>query len=262
MLSIAGFDPSSGAGITADIKTAAAHGCYAVTCPTALTIQSTLGVKAVEVILPSFVTRTLEVLAEDFDIAAVRIGMLGSAPVARTVADFLRRAAMPNIVVDPVLRASSGANLLDESGLEVLRDQLLPLATVITPNIEEAEVLTGIKIESDAGQSTAAGLLLELGAYAAVVTGGHLTEARDVLVWKDETGVHEQVFSASVLKSTNTHGTGCAFATSIACGLANGNSLIDSVAQAKSFVRCAIDSAPGLGHGRGPLDLLWGLERE
>ena len=261
VLSIAGFDPSSGAGVSADIKTAAAHGCFAVTCPTALTVQSTQGVKAVELILPAVVTRTLEVLADDFDIAAVRIGMLGSAPVAQAVADFLRRSAIPNIVLDPVLRASSGANLLDASGLEIVRDQLLPLATIITPNIEEAEALTGIKIQSFADQSTAAGLLLELGAYAAVVTGGHLTEARDVLAWKDETGVHEQVFTDSVLKSTSTHGTGCAFATSIACSLANGSSLVEAVALAKRFVRCAIDSAPGLGHGRGPMDLLWGLER-
>ena len=133
----------------------------------------------------------------------------------------------------------------------------MPLSAVITPNIDEAESLTGIRIQNDADQSTAAGLLLELGAYAAVVTGGHLTEARDVLAWKDENGLHEEIFTDTVLASTNTHGTGCAFATSIACELANGRPLAEAVHEAKRFVRCAIDSAPGLGNGRGPMDLLW-----
>jgi hydroxymethylpyrimidine/phosphomethylpyrimidine kinase len=261
LLSIAGFDPSSGAGISADIKTAASHGCFAITCPTALTVQSTHGVKAVEPLQPWTVERTLEVLAEDFDIAAVRIGMLGSSKVAAVVATFLRQAPVPNIVLDPVFRSSSGAALLDGPGFEVVRDQILPLATVITPNIDEAEALTGIHIASDSDQSTAAGLLLELGAYAAVVTGGHLLEARDLLAWKDESGIHEEVLNDTKLESTSTHGTGCAFATSIACGLANGNSILESVRSAKSFVRCAIESAPGLGHGRGPMDLLWNLER-
>lgn len=211
--------------------------------------------------LPTLVLRTLETLAEDFEIAAVRVGMLGTAPVARAVTEFLRRKALPNIVLDPVLQSSSGASLLDQAGLEIVRDELIPLSTVVTPNVEEAEALTGIQIQSDTDQNTAAGLILELGAYAAVVTGGHLTQARDLLAWRDEVGVHIEELVDTVLQSTNTHGTGCAFATSIACGLANGNSLVDSVRSAKSFVRCAIDSAPGLGLGRGPLDLLWCLER-
>jgi hydroxymethylpyrimidine kinase/phosphomethylpyrimidine kinase len=262
VLSIAGYDPSSGAGVTADIKTAAAHGCFAITCPTALTIQSTQGVKAVEPLSASTVERTLSTLAEDFKISAVRIGMLGSAAVALAVVEFLRQAAIPILVVDPVLRSSSGAALLEEAGLAIVRDQLLPLCTVVTPNIAEAEALTGIPIRSNAEQSEAAGLLLHLGAGAAVVTGGHLTEARDLLAWKDEAGSHEEVFSGSILNSSNTHGTGCAFATAIACSLANEISLVDSVRAAKAFVRSAIASAPGLGHGRGPLNLLWGLDQD
>ncbi len=261
VLSIAGFDPSSGAGISADVKTAGAHGCFAITCPTALTVQSTQGVKAVEPLSPALVNRTLENLAEDFEVAAVRVGMLATAPIARAVTEFIRRAALPNVVVDPILRASSGAALLDDAGVEVVRDELLPLATVITPNVEEAELLTGIHIESDADQETAVGLLLELGAYAAVVTGGHMTEARDLLGWRDGEAIHTEVLTDSILQSTNTHGTGCAFATSIACGLANGEPLVEAVRSAKRFVRCAIESAPGLGLGRGPLDLLWPLER-
>lgn len=188
--------------------------------------------------------------------------MLASAAVATAVAEFLRQTALPNIVLDPILHASSGAALLEESAFEIVRDQLLPIATVVTPNLMEAAALTGIRVESAAEQSTAAGLLLELGAFAAVVTGGHMAEARDLLTWRDETGIHEEVFTGTHLDSSSTHGTGCAFATAIACGLANGNALVDSVRAAKSFVRCAIESAPGLGHGQGPMNLVWNLENE
>src|SRR5208337_2122387 len=143
VLSIAGFDPSSGAGITADLKTAAAHGCYAVTCPTALTVQSSQGVFEVRPLDPGLVHRTLGALAEDLEIAAVRVGMLGSASVAKTVANMLKELELRNVVLDPVLRSSSGAALLDELGLQVLREELLPLADVITPNVDEAALLAG-----------------------------------------------------------------------------------------------------------------------
>src|SRR5208283_497948 len=143
VLSIAGFDPSSGAGVTADVKTAAAQGCFAVTCITALTVQSSQGVFQVQPLEPAIVIRTLQALAEDLDIAAVRLGMLGSAAVANAVVDFLEAAKLPNVVLDPVLRASSGAPLVDEGGLEVLRRRLLPVCDVITPNLEEAAELAG-----------------------------------------------------------------------------------------------------------------------
>lgn len=242
--------------MTADIKTAAAHGCFAITCPTALTVQSTTGVRSVQPLPPDVIFRTLAALAEDFEISAVRIGMLGTAPIASEVARSLRQMRLANIVVDPVLRSSSGAALLDAEGLAVLRDEILRIATVVTPNVEEAEVLTGIPVLTDADHSVAARKLLELGTHAAIVTGGHREEARDVLAWKDGSEVREQVFTGTILKSTSTHGTGCAFAMAIACGLANGISLIDSARQAKAFVRRAIETAPGLGHGRGPLNLL------
>src|SRR5271157_111564 len=143
VLSIAGYDPSSGAGVTADIKTATAHGCHAVTCITALTLQSSQGVFEVQPVESDLVRRTLRTLAEDLDITAVRVGMLGSAAVASTVATALIELELRNIVVDPVLRSSSGAALLDERGLQVVREELLPLADVITPNVEEAAILTG-----------------------------------------------------------------------------------------------------------------------
>src|ERR1700733_13265349 len=148
VLSIAGFDPSSGAGVTADIKTIAAHGCYGVACLTAVTVQSTSGVRRVQPMDPSLVTETLEELASDFDIAAVHIGMLGSAKVVSAVADFLadkpsgRRARLPNIVLDPILKSSSGAELLDAPGTRLLIERLLPVADVITPNIDEAAAMT------------------------------------------------------------------------------------------------------------------------
>src|SRR5215472_248843 len=148
VLSIAGYDPSSGAGITADVKTIAAHGCYGVTCITALTVQSTRGVKRVDAIEGRVITETLEELINDLDIAAVKIGMLGSAEAARAVAAFLKRHRLRHVVLDPVIRSSSGAELISKEALLVLRDRLLGLASVITPNIDEAAVLTGMRINN------------------------------------------------------------------------------------------------------------------
>ncbi len=146
VLTIAGFDPSSGAGVTADIKTIAAHACYGVACITAITVQSTAGVKRVESCDPELVADTLRELAADVKIAAVHIGMLGSGKVARAVADFLSRQKLPNVVLDPIFRASSGTDLLDAAGRKVLAEQLLPLATVVTPNVEEAAALAQLPV--------------------------------------------------------------------------------------------------------------------
>src|SRR5712671_4358017 len=150
VLTIAGFDPSSGAGVTADIKTIAAHGCYGVACITALTVQSTAGVRRVEPVDPGIVRETLEELASDIELSAVRIGMLGSGKVAKVVADFLDsrsgKSRLPNVVLDPILRSSSGAELLDGAGVRLLVEQLLPLADVVTPNVDEAAAMTGLRV--------------------------------------------------------------------------------------------------------------------
>ena len=183
VLSIAGFDPSSGAGVTADVKTAAAHGCYALACITALTVQTTQGVRRIEPVSTALVKETLDELATDFSIAAVRIGMLGSAAVGRAVADFLRRSALPNVVLDPIYRASSGTSLLDTAGADLLKRDLLKLADVVTPNLEEAAALTGLKVTNLAEMKVAAGRLHELGARNVVVTGGHLEKPTDVLTF-------------------------------------------------------------------------------
>ena len=262
VLSIAGFDPSSGAGITADIKTAAAHGCYAVTCPTALTVQSSQGVFEVRPLDPDFVRRTVGALAEDLEIVAVRVGMLGSAAVATTVANTLRKLELHNIVVDPVLRSSSGTVLLDEPGVEVLRQEFLSLADVITPNLGEAAVLAGIEAapvqapweEVLPWLQTTAAKLRGLGSRAVVITGGHLLDANDYLSYIENGTVREEVFPGTHIESGSTHGTGCAFAMSIACQLALGQGLPQAVRCAKEYVRKAVETAYPLGRGIGPLN--------
>jgi len=270
LLSIAGYDPSSGAGITADVKTAAALGCYAVTCITALTVQSTQGVFEVEPVRPRVVQETLYRLAEDVELAGVRIGMLGSAEVAKVVTKFFRRYLHPNLVVDPVLRSSSGAALVDEQGIEFMRRWLLPVADVVTPNLQEALVLAGEPLGELPGSweealpvlRQLAGKLHELGCRAVVITGGHLREANDYLSIREGGGTTEQVFSGAHLDSRSTHGTGCAFATALACGLARNVPLPAAVGQAKEYVRQAISAAYRVGKGAGPMNHLFRLGTE
>ncbi len=263
VLSIAGFDPSSGAGVTADVKTAAAHGCFALSCITAVTVQTTQGVRRVEPIQGEIVYETLFELAADLPIDAVRIGMLGSGEVAEAVASFLETARPQNVVLDPILRSSSGADLLDPRGAEILKNRLLPLATVATPNLAEAAELTGLTV-SGIGEMRAAGTeLLLLGVRNVVITGGHLKgDALDLLLWRPEGSneVYEEELRGERIRSTSTHGTGCAFATSVACHLARGYQVPAAVAGAKEFVRNAIEHAIPLGHGKGPMELLWNLK--
>lgn len=262
VLSVAGYDPSSGAGVTADIQTAAAHGCYAVTCITALTVQCSQGVSEVHPVEPDLVRGTLGALAEDLDIRAVRVGMLGSAAVASTVTSMLSKLGLRNIVVDPVLRSSSGAALLGERGLQVLRGELLPLADVITPNVDEAAVLAGGAAAPGGvpwGEllpwlRTTAAELRRLGSRTVVITGGHLPEANDYVSYVENGTVREKIFPGVRLESRSTHGTGCAFATSIACQLALGRELPEAVRAAKGYVRRAIKSAYPVGKGIGPIN--------
>lgn len=262
VLSVAGFDPSSGAGITADIKTAAAHGCYAVTCPSALTVQSSQGVFEVRPVDPGLVAKTLSVLAEDLEIAAVRVGMLGSASVADAVASTLRGLGLRNIVVDPVLCSSSGAALLDDSGLQLLKREFLPLADVLTPNFDEAAALAGIEAAPAQGPweevlswlRLAAGKLHSLGGRSILITGGHLPDTNDYLSYSEDEALREAIFPGAHIESRSTHGTGCALAMSIACHLALGRQLPEAVKAAKAYVAKAINAAYPLGKGIGPLN--------
>ena len=262
VLSIAGFDPSSGAGVTADIKTIAAHGCYGVSCLTAVTVQTTAGVRQVCAEPGDRVATTLEALASDMPIAAVRIGMLGSGAVAAAVADFLASRSLANIVLDPVIMSSSGTPLLDDAGLKVLKKRLLPLASVITPNIEEAAKLTGLAVGNAGEMKAAARALHAMGARNVVVTGGHVSPATDILGRRTTNGgfrIYE--FPGPQLSSTSTHGTGCAFAAALACNLALGCEIELAVKFAKEYVTRAIAAACPIGHGRGPLNHLFALRQ-
>jgi hydroxymethylpyrimidine/phosphomethylpyrimidine kinase len=262
VLSIAGFDPSSGAGITADIKTIAAHGCYGVACITALTVQSTAGVRRVEPVDPELVAETLAELASDVEIAAVHIGMLGSGKVVRTVADFLAQHKQPNIVLDPILKSSSGTDLADAAGMRLLTEKLLPLSTVVTPNINEASALTGLPVTDPEQMRAAARKLHEMGASAVVVTGGHLEKAIDLLSFTANRGIEQELFKSARLRSNSTHGTGCAFATSVACHLAMGRGLPEAVLLAKAYVAAAISNAHPLGRGTGPVHHLYRMHQQ
>lgn len=251
VLTIAGFDPSSGAGITADIKTIAAHRCYGVAAITAMTVQSTTGVRRVVPIDPNLLAETLDELTADITVSAVHIGMLGSAEIAACVGRFLETTKPPKVVLDPILKSSSGASLLDEAGVAILKERLLPLVTVLTPNIHEATALTGVPITNVEDMKLAAQRLQEMGAQSVVVTGGHLEKAIDLLCEKGQT---EQTFKSDLLPSENTHGTGCAFSTAIACHLAQGRSLSSAVLAAKTYVAAAIANAYPIGKGIGPVN--------
>jgi hydroxymethylpyrimidine/phosphomethylpyrimidine kinase len=250
VLSIAGYDPSSGAGVTADIKTIAAHHCYGISCITALTVQSTRGVIRVDPVEGRIITETLEELAADIDIAAVKIGMLGSAESARAVASFVKRHRPPNVVLDPIIKASSGADLISKEALAILREKLLTQADVITPNISEAATLTGMEISSPEEMRTAALQLQRMGALSVVVTGGHLPVPLDVVLPR---GAMATIVEGKQIASQSSHGTGCAFSTSLACGLAKGKSLPDAARAAKRYVEAALKKAPLIGTGVGPV---------
>lgn len=268
VLTIAGFDPSSGAGVTADIKTIAAHGCYGVSCITAMTVQSTLGVKRVEAVDPTLVTDTLQELVADLEIAAVHIGMLGTGRVAKAVADFLKpigsdKGRLPNIVLDPILKSSSGADLLDAAGTRILIERLIPLAAVATPNVDEAAVITGMKrVEELDEMKAAAAKLHEMGASAVVVTGGHLEKATDLLSFTTKRGIEQEVFKAERQRSKSTHGTGCAFATAMTCHLALDRGLAEATLLAKTYVTAAISNGQPLGKGIGPVHHLYRMSQQ
>lgn len=262
VLTIAGFDPSSGAGITADIKTIAAHECYGVSCITALTVQSTRGVLRVEGVDPEIIAETLQELASDVAIDAVHIGMLGNEQVVAVVADFLDKAGLEHVVLDPILKSSSGADLLDAAGTRLLIERLLPLAQLVTPNLDEASVLTGMAVTNLDEMRAAANRLHTLGAVNVVVTGGHLEKAIDLLSFTTAQGIQQEVFKADRQRSNSTHGTGCAFATALACHLAHGRGLPEAALLAKAYVSAAITNAHPLGHGIGPLHHLFRMGQQ
>jgi len=252
VLIVAGSDSGGGAGIQADIKTVLALGGYAATAITALTAQNTLGVHGVLPVPPDFVRLQIAVVMDDIGADVIKIGMLGSAEIVQAVAEALRQHA-PGVplVLDPVMVAKGGARLLDDAATDALRHGLLPRATLLTPNIPEAEALTGRAIHDHATARQALQALIDLGASAVLLKGGHLPGpvVQDLLATPD--GVH--VIESPRIDTRHTHGTGCTLASAIAAGLGQGLPLADAVRRGIAYVHAAILAAPGLGAGHGPL---------
>ena len=250
LLTIAGFDPSCGAGTAADLKTFAAHGCYGVAAITSLTVQSTQGVETVHNTPSSELRAQLDALVKDCDIAAVKIGMLGNRGNAVVVAEFLEAHKFAHVVHDPVMKSSSGAELLDAAGIKYVAAELLKHASVITPNVPEAEVLTGLTIKDVADMEAAGRKLVEMGARAVIIKGGHMERAVDVLF----DGAEMVQLVGDRVRTDNTHGTGCTFASAIAAQLAAGRPLFEAATLAKAYVTKAIEKGYPIGKGRVPLD--------
>lgn len=257
VLSIAGSDSSGGAGIQADIKTITAQRLYAETVITALTAQNTLGVTAVQNATPEFVLQQIDTVFDDIRPDAVKIGMVSSAEIAHAIASGLTRVKASNVVLDPVMVATSGAALLADDAVQVLIDELLPLADIVTPNIPEAQVLSGIEITSAVDMLAAAQAIqrkMNQGKWV-LVKGGHLDDgANDLLLTEHgrEVWLHHRR-----IDTPNTHGTGCTLSSAIACGLAQGFDMQAAVSKAKQYLSGALENNPNMGKGAGPLDHMW-----
>lgn len=250
-LSIAGSDCSGGAGIQADLKTMTMNGVYAMSAVTALTAQNTTGVSAIMEVTPEFLGQQIDMIFEDIRPEAVKIGMVSSAELIRVIAHRLRAYRAENVVVDPVMVASSGARLIDGEAVAVLKEELLPLAAVATPNIPEAEVLSGISIRGEEDMIAAARIIGESWGCAVLCKGGHsLNDANDLL-WADG-GYHW--FRGRRISNPNTHGTGCTLSSAIAANLAKGDDLFTAVRRAKEYLSGALAAMLELGKGCGPMN--------
>jgi len=251
-LTVAGFDPSGGAGVVADVKTFTAFGCFATAAVTSLTFQNTTGVFGTAHQSAGAVSAQVLAVAEDFQVAGAKTGMLPTREIVAEVARLFRETNLPAPVVDPVARSTTGQDLMDDGALGALKRELLPLARVVTPNLDEAERITGLRVCDERGMLEAARAMREMGARAVLVKGGHLAGgvALDLL---DDGGV-VRTFSAPRVASGATHGTGCTLSAAIAACLARGLTLEESVGAAKRFVTDAILRAPRLGRGHGPIN--------
>ena len=251
-LTVAGSDSGGGAGIQADLKTFHQFGVFGTTVITAVTAQNTVGVRAWAALPAALVRQQLDAVADDLPPQAVKSGMIGSAELVRAVAEGIADRRLPNYVLDPVMVASSGDRLLDRDAERLVAERLVPLADLVTPNLDEARILTGEDVATPDQMERAGRILLARGARAALVKGGHLTgpEVVDVLV----TAHGARRFTQARLAATSTHGTGCTLSAAVAAGLALGRPLERAVADALDFVHRAIAAAPGLGRGHGPLN--------
>ena len=258
-LTIAGSDSSGGAGIQADIKTMTANGVYATSAITALTAQNTTGVYGILESTPEFLANQLDCVFTDIFPDAVKTGMVSSTALIAVIADKLRQYKARNIVVDPVMVATSGARLISEEAVDALKEKLLPLATLLTPNIPEAEVLSGMTISDPAGMERAARAISEQYGCAVLCRGGHQISDADDLLWRNGAGVW---FRGRRIQNSNTHGTGCTLSSAIAANLAKGYDLDRSVQRAKDYISGALAAMLDLGKGSGPMDHMFDLKGE
>lgn len=255
VLSIAGSDSGGGAGIQADLKTFAALGCYGMTAITALTAQNTMGVRAIHGVPPQMLRDQIDAVVEDIGVHAVKIGMLHAPEIVHTVAEAIDRHSLQHVVLDPVMVATSGAVLIDNPAIAALVKELFGRAVVVTPNLDEASLLVGRKLNSEQDMEAAAHELLAKGANAVLLKGGHLAGevVSDLLIAKD--GIPHWMRAARI-HSANTHGTGCTLSSAIAAHLALGHSLVNSVEAARSYIRLALEAGAKVrtGAGSGPLN--------
>ncbi len=256
-LTIAGTDPSGGAGIQADIKTMTANGVFATCAVTALVAQNTTGVKSIVETSPDFLAQQLDCVFTDIFPDAVKTGMVAAVPLIETVADKLAGYKARNLVVDPVMVATSGDRLISEGAVETLKARLLPLAAVITPNIPEAEILSGRTILDAAGMEDAAKAIWDAYGCAVLLKGGHQVNDADDFLWRGGSG---RWFRGKRIDNPNTHGTGCTLSSAIASNLAKGFELETAVERAKAYISGALGAMLDLGRGSGPMDHMFDLK--
>jgi hydroxymethylpyrimidine/phosphomethylpyrimidine kinase len=256
-LSIAGSDSGGGAGIQADLKTFSAFGVYGMTAITAVTIQNTRGVSGYEELSPATVADQIRAVVSDIGVDAAKTGMLASSAIIDAVADAIIETATPNLVVDPVFMSKHGHRLLADDAVDALRARILPLATLVTPNLPEAAGLGALAVETRDDMRRAAEAILALGSKAVLVKGGHLKEASSADLFVD--GLREEWIEAERIDTPHTHGTGCTLSAAIASRLALGDEILDATRAGKSFVTEAIRHSLALGHGIGPVDPVWSI---
>lgn len=257
ILTIAGSDSGGGAGIQADLKTFTALKAHGMSAITALTAQNTQGVQAVEPVEPEFVRQQIEAVVSDIGVSAVKSGMLANAEIVQVVSDCLTKFSITSYILDPVIQSESGQALLSPEGVEAMKAELFPKALLITPNIAEAESLTGLSINTQDDMEKAALALFDLGPGYVLVTGGHLQGGQAVDILYDGIGIHP--FVADKLDAPNNHGTGCTFTAALTTYYAKGFEIGESIAKAKYFVHNALISGIDIGEGSGPVNPFWNI---
>ena len=256
LLTIAGSDSSGGAGIQADLKTFAAHGCYGMSVITAVTAQNTKGVYDIMQISPDTIKAQIKAVFDDIQVDGVKIGMLGSADAANAVADMMEELRPKLMILDPVMVSTSGSDLMKSGTAEVITKRLLPLCYMVTPNIPEAEAMSGVKINDIHDMGKAAQIIGEMGSHYVLIKGGHLRSSSDDMLYNGRTMT---IFEGKRINSKNTHGTGCTISSAICANIARGMDAVMAVGEAKKYIETGINNAPNIGGGNGPVHHFYNL---